>query len=72
LTRQEKRNACAKSCVRDFHACPGETGLDVFKRMSKYETGRVVVIDPTKKNKILGIVTKSDLMDALIKQPVPT
>ena len=53
-------------------ACPGETGLDVFKRMSKYETGRVVVMDPTNKNKILGIVTKSDLMDALIKHPVST
>jgi CIC family chloride channel protein len=53
-------------------ACPGETGLDVFKRMSKYETGRVVVMDPAHKDKILGIVTKSDLMDALIKQPVPT
>jgi CBS domain-containing protein len=53
-------------------ACPGETGLDVFRKMSKNETGRVVVVDPTDKNKILGIVTKSDLMDVLIKHPTPT
>jgi coenzyme F420 hydrogenase subunit beta len=52
-------------------ACPGETGLGVFRKMSKNETGRVVVVDPTDKNKILGIVTKSDLMDVLIKHPLP-
>jgi len=52
-------------------AHPSETGLDVFRKMSKYETGRVVVIDPADKNKILGIVTKSNLMDALLKNPPP-
>jgi len=49
-------------------ACPGETGLDVFKKMSKYETGRIVVVDPANKNKLLGIVTKADLMDVLTKE----
>jgi CIC family chloride channel protein len=49
----------------------GETGLDVFRKMTKNETGRVVVLDPTDKNKIIGIVTKSDLMDALLKHPTP-
>jgi CBS domain-containing protein len=39
--------------------------------MRKNETGRVVVLDPVNKNKLLGIVTKSDLMDALIKHPAP-
>jgi coenzyme F420 hydrogenase subunit beta len=53
-------------------ACPGETGLDVFRKMSKNETGRIIVVEPTNKNKLLGIVTKSDLMDALIRNPVPT
>ena len=47
-----------------------ETGLEVFKKMSKNETGRVVVLDPKNKNKIIGIVTKSDLMDALTKHPL--
>jgi len=49
----------------------GETGLDVFKKMTKNETGRVVVLDPTDKNKIIGIVTKADLMDALTKHAAP-
>jgi len=53
-------------------ACLGETGLDVFKRMSENETGRVIVVDPKNKSKILGIITKSDLMDALIKNSVTT
>lgn len=48
-------------------AKPGETGLDVFRKMSKYETGRVAVVDPADKDKLLGIITKADLMDALIK-----
>jgi CBS domain-containing protein len=52
-------------------ANPGETGLDVFKKMSQNETGRVMVVDPTDKKKILGIVTKADLMDALAKNPPP-
>ena len=48
-------------------ANPGETGLEVLKKMSKYQTGRVVVVDPKDKSKLLGIVTKTDLMDALTK-----
>ena len=50
-------------------AKPEETGLDVFRKMTKNETGRVIVVDSADKNKILGIVTKADLMDALIKHP---
>jgi coenzyme F420 hydrogenase subunit beta len=53
-------------------ALPEETGLDVFKKMSRNETGRVIIVDPNNKNKILGIVTKLDLMDALMKHPLPT
>lgn len=50
----------------------GETGLDAFRKMSQYETGRIVVLDPENKNKILGIITKADLMDVLIKNPPST
>jgi coenzyme F420 hydrogenase subunit beta len=50
-------------------ANPGETGLDVFKKMSKNETGRVIVVNPANKKELLGIVTKADLMDALTKHP---
>jgi len=47
---------------------PRETGLDVLKKMSRHQTGRIIVVDPKNKGKILGIVTKTDLMDALIKR----
>jgi predicted transcriptional regulator len=50
-------------------ANPDETGLDVFKKMSENETGRVAVVDPTDNKKLLGIVTKADLMDVLTKHP---
>jgi predicted transcriptional regulator len=47
---------------------PGETALDAFRKMSKIETGRVLILDPADPKKILGIVTKGDLMHALLKQ----
>ncbi len=46
----------------------GETALDAFKKMSEYETGRVLVVDPANPKKILGLITKSDLMHSLIRQ----
>jgi coenzyme F420 hydrogenase subunit beta len=49
-------------------AYPGETALDAFKRMSEYEMGRVLVLDPTNPKRLLGIITKADLMHALIEQ----
>jgi len=47
---------------------PGETALDAIRKMSKQETGRVLILDPADPEKILGIVTKRDLMHALMKQ----
>jgi coenzyme F420 hydrogenase subunit beta len=47
---------------------PGETALDAFRKMSHLETGRVLILDPSDPHKILGIVTKRDLMHALLKQ----
>lgn len=49
-------------------AYPDETALDVFKKMSEHETGRVIVLDRADSQKLLGIVTKADLMHALAKQ----
>jgi coenzyme F420 hydrogenase subunit beta len=45
-----------------------ETALDAFKRMSENETGRVLVFDRASPKKLLGIVTKTDLMHTLTKQ----
>jgi predicted transcriptional regulator len=47
---------------------PGETALDIIRKMRKQGTGRVIVLDPKDPQKILGIVTKRDLMHLLIKQ----
>jgi len=44
-----------------------ETALDAFKRMSENETGRVLVFDRANPKKLLGIVTKTDLMHTLTK-----
>ena len=49
-------------------AYPEETALEAFKKMQKFEIGRVLVIDPADPKKILGIVTKTDLMHTLTTQ----
>lgn len=46
----------------------GDTALDVFKMMSKYEIGRVLVLDPANPKKIMGMVSKTDLMHIMIEQ----
>jgi coenzyme F420 hydrogenase subunit beta len=47
---------------------PDETALDAFKKMSEHATGRIVVFDRLDQKKVVGIVTKTDLMCALTKQ----
>ncbi|NLE05364.1 MAG: CBS domain-containing protein, partial [Crenarchaeota archaeon] len=46
----------------------GETGIDAFKKMSENEVGRVLVVDPADSQKIIGLITKTDLMHGLINQ----
>jgi coenzyme F420 hydrogenase subunit beta len=48
-------------------AYPDETALDIFRRMSENETGRVLVFDRKNPKKLLGIVTKTDLMHTMTK-----
>lgn len=47
---------------------PQDTAVDAFKKMSEFETGRVLVVDPDDPKKLLGMVTKSDLMHTLVKE----
>jgi CBS domain-containing protein len=49
-------------------AFPDENALDAFKRMSENATGRVVVFDRVNPQKVVGVVTKTDLMYALTRQ----
>lgn len=46
---------------------PEETALDALRKMSNQETGRVIVLDPSDPKKMIGIVTKADLMHALVR-----
>jgi len=48
-------------------AYPDETALDAFKRMSENETGRILVFDRVSPKKLLGVVTKTDLMHTMTK-----
>ena len=47
---------------------PGETALDAYKKMSSQETGRVLVLDPKNPQRVIGIVTKADLLHVLVNQ----
>jgi coenzyme F420 hydrogenase subunit beta len=48
-------------------AYPDETALDALKRMSEHETGRVLVFDRNDPKKLVGVVTKTDLMHTMTK-----
>jgi coenzyme F420 hydrogenase subunit beta len=47
-------------------AYPGETALSAFKKMEEHEVGRILILDPVNPKKLLGMVTKTDLMHTLI------
>jgi coenzyme F420 hydrogenase subunit beta len=47
--------------------CPEELVLDAFKRMSAHEIGRIPVVDRENPKKLVGILTKTDLMHILRK-----
>ena len=48
--------------------CPEDTALDALRKMTQFETGRLIVTNPEEPTKILGMVTKSDLMHTMIEQ----
>jgi CBS domain-containing protein len=49
-------------------AYPDETALDAFKRMSENETGRLLIVNRTDSKKLVGVVTKTDLIRILTMQ----
>jgi len=70
IEKQKRREIRVEQVMRRkiVTAIPGETGLDVFKKMSEQEMGRAVVVDPNNRSQLLGIVTKSDLIEVLLNQ----
>jgi CIC family chloride channel protein len=55
-------------CRKPVAVFPRETGLEAFKKMSQNETGRVLVLDSADPKKLLGMITKADLMHTIIRQ----
>ncbi len=49
-------------------AYPDDYVLDVFRQMIENEIGRVLVLDRANPSKIVGVVSKTDLMHTLTKQ----
>lgn len=44
---------------------PEESVLEAFERMEKHNIGRILVVDPDEPKKLLGILTKHDVMHVL-------
>ena len=44
---------------------PDEPLIDAYEKMSEHEIGRIIVTDPENPKKILGIITRTDIMHAL-------
>jgi coenzyme F420 hydrogenase subunit beta len=68
VPKEKRKNTRVSAIARKtlVTAKVGETALDVFRKMSSQETGRALIVDPEDLNKIVGLVTKTDLMHALI------
>jgi coenzyme F420 hydrogenase subunit beta len=66
--KRDKTLICQIMHKKPIAVHPGDTALDAFKKMTEFETGRILVTDPANPKKLLGMVTKTDLMHTLIEQ----
>jgi len=46
-------------------AYPDDSVLDAFEKMNEHDIGRILIVDRRNRKKILGIITRSDIMHAL-------
>jgi CIC family chloride channel protein len=69
VDKDSRSNTSVGSIARkNLDVCyPGETALDAFRKMSNLETGRIIVLDADNPCRMLGIISKRDLMHALVK-----
>jgi len=49
-------------------AHPNDSVLEVFDKMSEHEIGRILVVNPENPRKLLGVITRTDIMHALEKR----
>jgi len=65
---KERRNEIRVSDIakkRLITAHPDDSVLDAFEKMNKYDIGRILIVDPQNPKRLLGIITRSDIMHAL-------
>ena len=67
-TQRDKTTVQQILCRKPVFVSPEDTALDAFRKMTECETGRLIVTDPAEPKKIVGIITKSDLMHTMIEQ----
>jgi len=67
--KEERDKILVSQVLGQKHAVvyTGNTALDALKKMTEYQTGRVLVMDSANPKKLRGIITKTDLMHALIQ-----
>ena len=46
-------------------AYPNESAMVVYEKMSEHKIGRILVVDRRNPKKLLGIITKTDIMHVL-------
>ncbi|MFB3890121.1 MAG: Coenzyme F420 hydrogenase/dehydrogenase, beta subunit C-terminal domain [Candidatus Bathyarchaeia archaeon] len=68
ISKEKRTTTLVSQIIRPklVTAHPGETALEAFRKMSANETGRILIVDPENPSKLLGIITKADLMHTLI------
>ena len=69
---REKRNSVSigEIATKDLVVVfPEDSVAEAFKKMSQHNIGRLLVVDEKNKSLLLGILTRSDVMHALRKNP---
>ena len=46
-------------------AYPEDSAMEIYEKMNKYKIGRILIVDKKDPQKILGIITKTDIMHTL-------
>lgn len=65
---KERRNEILVGDIakkRLITAYPDDSVLDAFEKMNRYDIGRILIVDRKNHKRLLGIITRSDIMHAL-------
>ena len=65
---KERRNEILVGDIakkRLITAYPDDSVLDAFEKMNRYDIGRILIVDRKNHKRLLGIITRSDIMHVL-------